>query len=120
MGTLSVAKGSGAIAIGANGPTGNQTGAQALADWSVALGVRATASSTNDIAIGTDATATGNARGSAVSIGKGNNAKGAGAVAIGDPSTANGDGAFRGRPEQQRDCRRNVLRWRGEWCGGDR
>jgi len=71
------------------------TGTMASGASSIAQGDGASAVNANDIAIGTDATATGTiGTGSALAIGNGNKATGAGAVAIGNPSVANGQGAF--------------------------
>ena len=88
-GTDSSAVGTDAVAIGVNSVA---TGAGSIAE-----GASAKANQASDVAIGNGATATGVAGvGSAVSIGAGNTAIGAGAVAIGDPSVANGKGAIAG------------------------
>ncbi len=69
----------------------NNTGA--IGAFSVAVGANAMSGGSGDVAVGYDSTATGTATGSAVSLGMGNTASGAGAVALGDPNVAVGTGA---------------------------
>ncbi|MDM0029119.1 YadA family autotransporter adhesin [Variovorax saccharolyticus] len=91
----------GAVAIGSSsrataaGATAMGQGAIASGANSTAVGVNAVAVNAGDVAMGSGATATGIVgMGSAVAIGAGNRATGAGAVAIGDPSIATGTGAI--------------------------
>ncbi len=62
-------------------------------DYSTAIGADASTTAAGDMAVGEGALASGTTSGSAVAIGMGNTAMGAGAVAVGDPSISVGTGA---------------------------